>query len=287
MHVNGRGFEIGEPKCPDGKPLYGLHRIVSNPDAVIWITEGEQKADALNKLRLVATTTGGATSAGTADWRPLRGRACTIWPDNDKPGKAYAGEVASILLGMGCEVQCVAVGNIELAEGEDVIQWLEAHPAASGSDLEGLPMLAPSPTSKHTPNSEFGGRGRTSPGCDVPPEAVKWLWKGWLAAGKFQILGGAPGTGKTTISMALAATVTTGGRWPDGSRAEQGNVVVWSGEDDPQTLLFRGWRYPAQTLRGCILFLTFARMAGGEPLTRQRTPRYSAGSWRKSAGFDC
>ncbi len=145
MHVNGRGFEIGEPKCPDGKPLYGLHRIVSNPDAVIWITEGEQKADALNKLGLVATTTGGATSAGTADWRPLRGRACTIWPDNDKPGKAYAGEVASILLGMGCEVQCVAVGNIELAEGEDVIQWLEAHPGASRSDLEGLPMLRPYP----------------------------------------------------------------------------------------------------------------------------------------------
>ena len=28
---NGNGFELGEPKFPNGKPLYALHRIVSNP----------------------------------------------------------------------------------------------------------------------------------------------------------------------------------------------------------------------------------------------------------------
>ena len=72
---------------------------------------------------------------------------------------------------------------------------------------------------------------------DVTPEPVSWLWNGWLARGKVHILGGAPGTGKTTISMALAATVTTGGRWPDGSRSPVGNVVIWSGEDDPADTL--------------------------------------------------
>lgn len=74
-------------------------------------------------------------------------------------------------------------------------------------------------------------------GSEVKPEAVTWLWPGWLAAGKMHVLGGAPGTGKTTISMALAATVTTGGRWPDGSRSPVGNVVIWSGEDDPADTL--------------------------------------------------
>lgn len=74
-------------------------------------------------------------------------------------------------------------------------------------------------------------------GCDVTPEPVAWLWGGWLAAGKVHILGGAPGTGKTTIAMGLAATVTTGGRWPDGTRAAAGSVVVWSGEDDPADTL--------------------------------------------------
>ena len=69
-------------------------------------------------------------------------------------------------------------------------------------------------------------------GCDVEPVAVDWLWPGWLAAGKLHLIGGAPGTGKTTIATALAATLTRGGSWPDGSHAEAGDVVVWSGEDD-------------------------------------------------------
>lgn len=72
---------------------------------------------------------------------------------------------------------------------------------------------------------------------ELKPEAIQWLWLGWLAAGKMHLFGGAPGTGKTTISMSLAAIVTTGGRWPDGSRAIAGNVVIWSGEDDPADTL--------------------------------------------------
>ncbi|MCY1286328.1 AAA domain protein [compost metagenome] len=77
-------------------------------------------------------------------------------------------------------------------------------------------------------------------GADLKPEPVRWLWHSWLALGKLHILAGAPGQGKTTIALAFAATVTTGGRWPDGSRCAAGNVLVWSGEDDPaDTLLPR------------------------------------------------
>lgn len=70
-------------------------------------------------------------------------------------------------------------------------------------------------------------------GDQIQPEAVEWLWDGWLAAGKTHILGGAPGTGKTTLAMAVAAIFSSGGKWPDGSQAAIGNVVIWSGEDDP------------------------------------------------------
>ena len=74
MKLNGHGFEMGEPKFEGAKPLYTLNVIANNPDALVWIVEGEQKADTLNKLGLVATTSGGATSAESADWDPLRGR---------------------------------------------------------------------------------------------------------------------------------------------------------------------------------------------------------------------
>ncbi|ART48679.1 AAA family ATPase [Acidovorax carolinensis] len=76
--------------------------------------------------------------------------------------------------------------------------------------------------------------------ADLTPSPVRWLWQYWLALGKLHILAGAPGQGKTTLALAMAATVTMGGRWPDGSIATAGNVLIWSGEDDPaDTLLPR------------------------------------------------
>jgi putative DNA primase/helicase len=72
---------------------------------------------------------------------------------------------------------------------------------------------------------------------DLEPESVDWLWVDHIPRGKLTVLAGAPGTGKTTIAMKIASTVTTGGRWPDGSVSPTGNVVIWSGEDDPQDTL--------------------------------------------------
>ena len=77
-------------------------------------------------------------------------------------------------------------------------------------------------------------------GNEITPQPITWLWKHWLAQGKFHILAGSPGIGKTTMALACMATVSQGGYWPDGSPCEQGNVLIWSGEDDPaDTLLPR------------------------------------------------
>lgn len=71
----------------------------------------------------------------------------------------------------------------------------------------------------------------------ITPEPVRWLWPGWLAGGKLHILGGAPGTGKTTLALRLAATISKGETWPDGYGCLAGNVIIWSGEDDPADTL--------------------------------------------------
>lgn len=100
-------------------------------------------------------------------------------------------------------------------------------------------------------------------GSDLTPEPVEWLWPYWLALGKVHILAGAPGQGKTTIAVgALAATVTIGGRWPDGLRCTAGNVIVWSGEDDAaDTLLPRFLAAGGDPAR--ILFVQGTRDEGG------------------------
>jgi hypothetical protein len=74
-------------------------------------------------------------------------------------------------------------------------------------------------------------------GDQVTPRPIRWLWQGWLARGKFELLGGQPGTGKTTLGLDFAANVSRGGVWPDGTRAEAGSVVIWSGEDDCEDVL--------------------------------------------------
>ncbi len=68
---------------------------------------------------------------------------------------------------------------------------------------------------------------------DIKPEPVSWVWEGYIAQGKVHILAGPAGHGKTTILLALGATITIGGRWPDGSWAEVGDIAIWSGEDAP------------------------------------------------------
>lgn len=73
--------------------------------------------------------------------------------------------------------------------------------------------------------------------ADIKPEAIRWLWKGWLARGKFHIFAGMAGTGKTTIAIAIGATISIGGRFPDGTCAPVGNVLIWSGEDSAKDTL--------------------------------------------------
>jgi len=75
------------------------------------------------------------------------------------------------------------------------------------------------------------------PASTIECRPIRWLWPGWLARGKLHVLAGSPGTGKTTIALAMAATVTTGGRWPDGKIAPRGRVLIWSGEDDAEDTL--------------------------------------------------
>lgn len=68
-------------------------------------------------------------------------------------------------------------------------------------------------------------------------EPIHWNWPGWLARGKFHLLAGAPGTGKTTIALSLCSAITTGGRLPDGALAPTGDVLIWSGEDGVEDTL--------------------------------------------------
>lgn len=82
-------------------------------------------------------------------------------------------------------------------------------------------------------NSSTAWRTKLTAASSIKPVPIHWLWPQWIALGKLTILAGAGGTGKTTMALSLAATLTSGNRWPDDTvNTSKGNVIVWSSEDD-------------------------------------------------------
>lgn len=150
-------YELKEPTYTDGKPLYNLSKIASDQDATVWIVEGEKCADELNKLGLVATTSGGADSAKTTQWQPLARREVIIWRDNDSAGIKYQSDIAAILHPLNCKIRFVDVDALSLAPKADCVDWLADFESKHGrkaeaGDFYALPLiddLTEAPTSDY------------------------------------------------------------------------------------------------------------------------------------------
>ena len=114
--------------------------------------------------------------------------------------------------------------NVDQLSDQDI------HSALKGKSLEIKPTQVKNSSSLQIVNMST-----------IQAQAINWLWYGWLPLGKMTILAGAGGCGKTNLSLALIATITTGGDFPDGSKCTNvGKVLIYSTEDDPaDTLLPR------------------------------------------------
>lgn len=146
---NVEGWHFKRPTKP--VPLYGLDNLASQPRARLLISEGEKTADAAaQRFTDVVSLTwqGGGAAVGNADWSCLAGRSVTIWPDNDKPGRAAADHVARLALAAGAvEVRIVAVPATwrekwDLADGlpggvttQTLIELMESAPCALAAEL--------------------------------------------------------------------------------------------------------------------------------------------------------
>ena len=76
-----------------------------------------------------------------------------------------------------------------------------------------------------------GPRLKVTTLSDVEPEEVNWLWPKRVARGKYTLLAGDAGLGKSYLSLDIAARVSVGGKWPDGGDVEQGTVLIVTAED--------------------------------------------------------
>lgn len=166
FHHDGTNFVAKEPVYTDvyptgngKKPLYLLHELV-NADAgqAVYIVEGEQKADYLAEIGLIATTSGGKSSANATDWQPLTGRRVIIWPDFDEAGQSYQMDVATILSGLGCDIYAIDVAQLGLPVKGDVVEFVriraEEGEGTTAGDIAALPVIQTKPLNlSHYPKS--------------------------------------------------------------------------------------------------------------------------------------
>ena len=226
LSFNGSKWELKEPNFPNGKkPLYRLHEIVNPPDETVWIVEGEKCADVLSKLGLQATTSGSATSAGTADWSSLEGRKVIVWPDNDETGRRYAKDVTKQLSQRNCNVQWVDISKLGWSVGSvgsDAVDWKLLYPKATKEEVEELPLINPESDDTPAPDSHQGNSfpqilGQITKNCElfhspdrasyatVPINSHKETWllesagfKDWLSRRFYQ-------TARTVLKSQLAS----------------------------------------------------------------------------------
>ena len=217
------GWQWKAPPSP--RPLYNLPGLQNNKP--ILVVEGEKAAEAAQKLLpdWAVTTSGSSTSCGAADWTPLRGRKVVCWPDNDKPGREYAQQVAKALNGVVVSVPT------EFPE-----KWDLADPAPEGWTTEGLRGLLESSKPAESPRP-LGNIQTWTAGelLDLPRSEPRWLWEGWIPRGKVGMIVAVGDHGKTALGLQLGAAIATGRSFLGFPTSNNPlGVLVVSFEDDAQ-----------------------------------------------------
>jgi 5S rRNA maturation endonuclease (ribonuclease M5) len=130
---NGKGGWIWNLKGVHPVP-YRLPQVLQAD--TVFIVEGEEDADRLQELGLVASCNPMGAGKWRAEYNPhFRGKKVIILPDNDEPGRKHAQDVARKLHGVAASVKVVELPS--LPEKGDVSDWLKA-----GGTMEQLQALA-------------------------------------------------------------------------------------------------------------------------------------------------
>ncbi|MEK9646438.1 MAG: AAA family ATPase [Alphaproteobacteria bacterium] len=193
-----RGLKPSEDEAFTPVP-YNLPGIASNPDATVYVTEGEKCADTLIGLGLVATCNAG----GAGNWRSemnehLVGRDVVILPDNDDAGEKHLRKLINELEDVAASIRVCRLAD--LPPKGDVVDWLnagndlsdlkraldDAEPIGDGlgmtlAQLARLDVVTPDPVHEHLPHGFTLLAGA--------PKAGKSTFMEWLA---FEVSADAP-----------------------------------------------------------------------------------------------
>ncbi|MFH0773891.1 MAG: AAA family ATPase [bacterium] len=182
---------------------YNLPEIIKAEDGII--VEGETDVENLRAIGLVAT----CNPMGAGKWKAeysehFRGKKVAIIPDNDKPGRDHALQVARSLRGIAKSVKILELPS--LPEKGDVSDWL-----ALGHSKEELIEIIKTTHEwiPEEPKSLLDSLLRWNDilSLDVRTE---YLLENLIPKGSITLLFGRGGIGKTSVAMQIAHRVAEG-----------------------------------------------------------------------------
>lgn len=204
--------------------LYRLPDLLAaGPAELVYLVEGERKADKLASWGLTAT----AVAFGSKGWRrdyarALKDRHVVILPDNDEPGRDFAERARQDIITGGGKANTVSLPG--LSEGQDIIDW-----QGSSEELRALVDAALNGPAEPV-DDPIGEMVSVASLHGVEPEPQGWLIEEMLPAGAVTTMFGDGGVGKTLAAMQFGVAVATGGA-VFGFKAEKSPVLGFFCED--------------------------------------------------------
>jgi hypothetical protein len=206
---------------------YRLPDLLADPDAIVFVAEGEKDCDNLAEIGVIATTNHGGAGKWHAEIsRWLAGRHVVILPDNDDAGRSHAQDVAQKLAGVAASIRVLELPR--LPSKGDVSDWLAA--GGTANELEQLaaetPVFGPRAAFTLTSAADLVARQFAEPRWAVPQIVAEGL----------TILAGKPKTGKSWLALDFAVAVAGGYVALGNIECRQGPVLLLALEDNDRRL---------------------------------------------------
>ena len=191
---------------------------------VVYVCEGEKDVEAARSLGLVATCNAMGADNGTGNkWFPEFGDCLVnadvvVVPDQDEAGNRHAAWVIQTLTGKARNV-----GRLDVPVGKDLADWIAT--GATVGDIEGAIVDAVEVEVPPPRDELFISVGDLV--SNLQP--IRWLVEDYIEQDSLALVFGAPGGGKSFITVDIACCVATGTSW-HGHPVDKGAVFYIAGE---------------------------------------------------------
>ena len=215
--------------------LFNLPKILKEP--AVCFCEGEKDCETLIEKDFPATTSPmGAKSLKKLQEEHklldiLSGKIIYIFPDNDKPGREYALDVANLLHGKAKEIRLIELPG--LTDKEDVTDFVKKAGAEAKARL--IEEMASAPL--WSPPKAFYSLQEL---CDLPDENhVPIIADGIFPHNSHVLIAGESGVGKSLLRLELALHLAMGWDWQGFKIPRARSVAIFQFENSEHTEKYR------------------------------------------------